>query len=345
MTELEPVSEIVLDRMIFHIVGRHLNEPDILTEVDDIEPHRSFFTERLEATMRGAKYVFRTGSSFRDLIAEAVSNKDKFVEVSETLARRFQEYYVDDKRLSPGVIMLFSFEHAGKNLCALVKFDDKSVVSYKTKEDGDKKRPVLENIKNTFVQEKSAMHKSAVVYIQDEGGTLICVDRSGKRGDLTDKFRQYIDARRELSDAELTKRLYEAVLETGKKCAEHIPPESAGELKKRARDALATGSGYDPENPNEFLLSVFGQLPDDSPLFSQFKNSLKSRNILDEPIEFDESDLPPASKKIRETFHGVRVIYSDEDVGREISFPDHGDGKKRILIETTRFMQNDILDE
>ncbi|MBK3735705.1 hypothetical protein GAY29_21905 [Azospirillum brasilense] len=345
--ELEASTTISIDRMIFHVVGPHLEQPVLLTEVDDIEPYADFFVDRLESSLRGSLYHFSTASTLRDQIDRALTDPSQFVGVSEILARRFQEYYDVDKRLVAGVLMLFLLRRGDERLAAVVKFDHTRVISYETEDLPDgRKRAVLANLMTTFVQERTAMQKSAVITITAEGGTLVCTDRAGQHGDLTDRFREFLDARRDLTHAQMTKRLYEALLATGKECAAELPAEVVGQMAARIRAALRSDGGYDPDNPAAMLASAFGPLDNGARVHATFARNLKSAKILSEPIRFDPAELPRSNRRIKETDEGVQVIYTPEaEQDGYIRFEPAQGGRLRVIIETSGFVKDDILDE
>lgn len=337
---------ITIDRMIFHIVGAHLATPDLLEEIGDITPYADFFAERLEAALRGSAYRFRHASTLRDKVKEALENPGaKFVETSHVLARRFQELYEIDRRLSPGALMFFLFHSGREQLAAVLKFDDTRVIAYHTEVRAGRKHPILQDLMHTFVQERTAMQKSAIIRMEDEGGQLICTDRNGQHGDLTDRFRDYLDARRELSHADMTKRLFDAIMATGKACADELPQEVRGQLRSRARQALDRMQGYDPDRRAELVNAVFGGLDENAKVHEKFSSELKKRKIRDEPIRFDTAQLPTTTRRIRETTEGVMVIYKPEDVeAGNVTFGDAPGGRKRIVIETDGYLIDDVLD-
>lgn len=340
----DAVATLTIERMIFHIVGPQFAEPDLLAEIDDLSPYADFFVERLTATLKGSVYLFNHVSSVRDLVASTLTDPEKFVPASEDMARRFQDYYKQDKRLAPGVLMFFLFRLGTARMAAIVKFDDKRVIAYRTVLKDGKKHPELQNILHTFIQERSALQKSAVIKIEDVGGRLVCIDRNGEHGDLTDRFRQFLDARREMTHSDMTKRIYDAVLETGRQCAGELSKEVKAQLRFRAREVLEKLGGYDPEKRAELVNAIFGAVSDK--VHQAFGRALGSKKVLDEPVRFDVSKLPKGTRRIKETIEGVQVIYTPEDEANgTVTFPPAPGGKKRILIETTEFIKDDMLDD
>jgi len=344
--EADEADAITIDRMIFHIVGADLADPDLLEEIVDITPYADFFIERLKSAFRGSAYRFKHASTLRDRVREALDDPAKFVSTSHTVAHRFQELYLIDRRLSPGAVMFFLFRRGEERLAAVMKFDDTRVIAYRTELRAGRKHPILQDLMHTFVQERTAMQKSAVIAIDEDGGRLICTDRNGQHGDLTDRFRDFLDARREMSHADMTKRLFNAIMATGKACADVLPREVRNQLRGRARQALDQMQGYDPERRGELVNAVFGPLDEGSKVHEKFSSELKKAKIRDEPIHFDTAQLPAATRRIKETTEGVLVVYKVEDVqAGTIQFADAAGGRKRIIIETDGYLIDDELDD
>lgn len=337
---------ITIERMIFHIVGAQLTAADLLEEIADVTPYEDFFAERLRSAFRGAAYRFKVASTMRDKVKEALDSADRFVPVSHVLAARFQELYLIDKRLSPGAVMFFLFRRGDDRFAAVLKFDDTRVIAYRTEVRAGRKHAVLQDLMNTFVQERAAMQKSAVIKIEEEGGQLLCTDRSGHHGDLTDRFRDFLDARREMTHADMTKRLFDAIMNTGRACADELPREVRSQLRGRARQALERMGGYNPEQRAELVHAVFGALDADSKVHEKFSSALKAAKIRDEPIRFDTTNLPVGARRIKETTEGVMVVYKLEDVeSGVVRFADAPGGRKQIVIETDGFLLDDDLDD
>lgn len=176
-----PASTIVIERMIFHLVGPDLPKADLLEEFDDLKSFREFFEERLEAALKGVKYEFISLSGTRSALKETLDPKKSgaFVKNSEALAERFQDIAKMDSRISAGALLFFIFRFEDVRRAAILKFDDQKVIRYSTKP-GAKGRKLakLTNILHTFVEDKSAMQKSAVLWTDEEEDVLLFTDRA-----------------------------------------------------------------------------------------------------------------------------------------------------------------------
>ena len=127
------IENLTIERMIFHVVDPALESPTFLAEV---KPPQcvDFFVERVKETLRGAAYEFLPGAGVPDLLYRALPTSDgddDFIQVSHDLADRFKDKVKQDKRLAPGVLMLFALKTTGNvQLVAVIKYEHQQVVSY-----------------------------------------------------------------------------------------------------------------------------------------------------------------------------------------------------------------------
>jgi len=316
--ELEFKQNAKIERMIFHIIGPGLKAPEILEEVEDPSIYEQFFLERLDETAKGTSYSFNSASGVEQQVKTALSSKHAFVDCSEILAHRFQEMFDKDARLIAGVIMFFKIKTPSDTYAAIIKYDDIRVISYKTQlTDQGKKRPILDIILNTFVQDRKALQKSAIINTTNES-KIICIDRSGKNGDITDKFRQFLDAQREFDHSTLTDRLLAATVETIKKNKGILPQHLTKRLKSAAREALSAIKNFDPKKPESLLAALFGNHPEMEKLKETFERELKKQKIHNEKVEIDHTKIGAKKKLIRETHEGIRIIYEQEHIDNKL---------------------------
>jgi hypothetical protein len=349
MTAIEQLEEeitinstAVVERIIFHIVGPKLKTPLILTEVEDPSTHSDFFIDRLIETAKGTAYNFNAASGVKDQVSLAISSDHAFVDCSEILATRFQELYENDKRLIPGVLMLLKIRCGEKHYAAIIKYDDIKVISYKTQATIDGKvKPILDLILNTFVQDKKALQKSALININNNAGQLVCIDRSGKNGDITDMFKKYLDSSRKFSHETLVDRLLLALIETATTQKDIIPTEIFRKIRTAAKDAISTLQSFNPKSPATLLHALFGPLHTDEKIKSTFEKALKKQKIANETIKAPAGYYKKPAKKIRETQEGVRVIYTQEHVDSGAIKFENENGYKSFKATTIEYRIDD----
>ncbi|EPM51232.1 nucleoid-associated protein [Pseudomonas syringae] len=342
-TEDINISQIsTVERVIFHIIGPDLKAPTILTEVEDPSVHSEFFISRLIETSQGTSYNFNPASGVHTQIQQALDSPHAFVDCSQILAERFQKLYESDKRLIPGVLMLLQIKSDDERYAAIIKYDDIKVISYKTHQTEDgKTKPILNLILNTFVQDKKALQKSALIKISGATGKLICIDRSEKNGDITEKFKAFLDVSREFTHETLTDRLLTAILNTAKSNKDIVSPAIISSLKTTAKEAISSIKVFNPEHPENLLAAMFGELHSDEKILSSFTKELKKQKIGTSIIKIPENHYPKPTKKIKETYEGVKVIYTQEHIDSgDIKFDD-SENTKKIIVSTLQYIVDD----
>lgn len=345
MCEYSLEDSASLDRIIFHIVSPDLDSPKILMEVDSPEEFSEFFIARISETLKGTVYKFKDDSWVKGQVFSAISSQHAFVDVSERLAGKFQELFKDDKRLVPGVLMLLQIKNGKRKYGAVIKYDDMSVISYKTESaSGGKEKPILNQYLNNFVQDKKAIQKSVVFDIACPMSSMICIDRSGSNGDITDKFKDYLQAQRLFSKELLTERLIQALEETGRANHEFLPKEIRKKLSIQIKQAVRDIVEFDPEKPEQVLTAAFGEAHVREEIIRSFGQALKKRKILNEKFKIDKESIKAPPRKIKQTSEGIRVTYKDEDIGKNIFFVEDG-GRKIIKIVTDDYVIDDDTNE
>lgn len=334
-----------LERIIFHIVSPDLETPRILMEVETPEDYSKFFIDRLKETLKGTTYIFQDNSWVKNEITNALKSPHSFVDTSERLAQKFQELFKSDKRLIPGALMLLKIKSGNNSYGSIIKYDDMSVISYKTETLANGKiKPILDQFVNNFVQDKRAIQKSVLFNINCPHSSVVCTDRSGTKGDITDKLKGYLQADRLFTRTLLTERLIAALEETARSQSDLIPPEIKRRLKSTIKQAVRDMVEFDPENHEQILTAAFGEAHREEKLKKAFNAALKSKKILHERFEIAHESIKETSKKVKLTHEGVKVIYTSDDINKNIFFEEDGT-KKIIRIITDRYTLEDDADE
>lgn len=316
--DLELLDDAKIERMIFHIINREKISAEILEEVEDPRVYEEFFIERLKETTKGASYKFNTDSVVQRQLIEAATNPHAFSDCSEILANHFHNIFLNDSRLIPGVIMIFKIIAKGETYAAIIKYDDIRVISYKTaKTTEGKRKPILDFILNTFVQDRKALQKSAIVKLSDTK-SLYCIDRSGKNGDITEKYKQFLDVQREFNHDMLTDRLLDALVATIKKHKGILPKEIGNRSRMVAKEALSSLDTFDPTASNELLTKIFGDHSEKEQLKSTLIKELKKQKIQHEKVKIAKSKVTTPKKMIKETIEGIRIIYEQSHVDQKL---------------------------
>lgn len=190
LTEKESIK---IEKFIFHIIIENEEEPHYLDEVVISDEQKEFFRQRLIAVSQGNQLLFNNKEiNGTYLLAKSIIDdiESNFHIASRKLTADFKSRH--NKNTSNGVFItaLISIENKRK-LIFLVKLDHKKVYEYKLK--GTK--ALLAEIKNTFIEDRSAIQKVALIdtsdhYIWDS----LAYDRA-KPGGLTEYFKSFLGVR------------------------------------------------------------------------------------------------------------------------------------------------------
>lgn len=367
LNEVE-IENLTIERMIFHVVDPALESPTYLAEV---KPPQcvDFFVERVKETLRGAAYEFLPGAGVPDLLYRALpasDGGDDFIQVSHDLADRFKDKVKQDKRLAPGVLMLFSLRTTGNvQLVAVIKYEHQQVVSYSYIKDESgtpvldadgNPVPDLQTLVETFTQDRKAMQKSAVIRFQDDRNptehkapqsSVVVIDHSsGRYRDATQHFANFLDIKRTLEPIELTKRLEDAAVESIKAHRDEVPPEVAKAPKRHVRTAISRLDGFDFEKPEEFLSAVMQGVTPEAKILKTFKSKLTTNNISTEAFQFEGAKPPVAEYRRVVTKEGITLLFSaGHEKNKNVEMKDEDNGGIKITIRSTGLERDDELEK
>jgi len=326
-------DNLQIDRMVFHIVGP--NEGDCV-HLEEVNPgiHRDFFIERILSVEAGVPYSFSDASSTRTRLKRISDDENTFQQQSELLADDFQRQHGGSA--AAGAFLIFVLSCGGEQSFALLKYDDETVVAYAVQEgDGDRKSVTLDALERTFVKNRDALQKSALIRLTDEGGELIVSDRQNAPK-VARYFEGFLDAIREHTDAELTGKLVKVTRDLIRNNKDIVPEDVYKEVYRRTFNAASNGGAVDGENQKAFLDTVFGgALPDDHEILPKYYAALRKERIDGVPMQLNhESVTPPRQRRYR-TRQGIS-IKAPVDLANYISIEDD-----RIIINDPLEVQYD----
>lgn len=361
------IGDLVVERMIFHVVRPENQDALFLAEVRPFT-HGAFFVERVKETLRGAAYFFAPGSGMPALLKRSLPVKDgaasEFVKVSRELAERFKVKVKQDRRHAPGVLMLLLLRTGEERLAAIIKYEHRQVISYSYLKDAagnpvldDEGNPVpdLKSLVETFTEDKKAMQKSAVVRFGRENADdeaekrdrLVVIDHSsGRYRDASQHFANFLDIKRAMEPADMTKRLENAAVEAIKAHKDEVPPDVGKAPKRFVREAMARMEGYDHEKPEEFLGAVVKGLAPDAQIVTTFRNNLSGCGLATEAFQFEGARPPGPEHRRVVTEDGMAVYFKKrhEDEGK-VKIVDEDGGGVTITVHSTGLVWNDETDK
>jgi hypothetical protein len=303
--EDDQLAELTIDRMVFHLVGPKEGDFVRLEAIDPGE-FSAFFLDRIRSVVNGAPYSFSDASSTRERLCRIAADPSLFQEESERLADDFQRQH--GGTTSAGAVLLFSLRAAEAQFFAILKYDDEIVLSYDFEQlEGGRNRVTLAALERTFVQNRQALQKSAIIELAEEGGRLTVLDRRNPQR-VARYFENFLDAVRLHEDADLTEKLVNATKETIRRNRALVPVAAASEVAKRCYEAARAGGAVDVDGHRGFLETVVGQrLPDDHPILPKFAAELRRARIDGVPMTLDAAKVRPPTTKRLVTVHNIQI--------------------------------------
>jgi hypothetical protein len=326
----EQVEDLAIEQMVFHLVGPRQED---FVRLEALQPGEfsDFFLERIRSINSGIPYEFSDASATRERLGRINADPTQFQIESERLASDFQRQHGGSA--AAGAFLVFVLRSQGEQSFALLKYDDETVLSYELEEGEDGRQIVsLDAIERTFVQNRDALQKSALIRLNDGGGELRILDRQNQQK-VARYFENFLDATRMYEDAALTEKLVKVTREVIQNNKDMVPPEVVREVTRRTYDAANAGGQINADAQKSFLDTVFGRaLPDDAPIVAKYRSALRRARIEATPISLDAATVTrPAAVRYR-TENDIRV-----------RVPTHM--QDEVVIEANRIIINDRVTE
>ncbi|RUM16839.1 hypothetical protein EFD56_21210 [Rhizobium phaseoli] len=299
----DQLGAMKIERMVFHLVG---TGNVVKLEELDAGDFEEFFIDRIRSVNAGLPYKFNDASKTLTRLRRIIANGDQFQEESEKLADDFEELH--DGNTSKGAILLFVLKAGEDQSFALLKYDDEMVVAYDLKDGADgRKRVSLESIQRTFVQNKTALQKAALITVDDNGGDLTVLDRRNQQK-VARYFERFLDAKPTHSDGDLTKKLVDVTRKVVLANPELVEPYVLRDLTKRSYDAASAGGSIEIDGHRNFLEAVVGKkLPDDSVLLGKFHRALHTERIDGVPMRLSTEKISGDRTLVYKTEQGIDI--------------------------------------
>lgn len=328
-------ESISIDKLIFHIIITGDALPTFLDEIEITNEQKLFFKERLSDAAQGRQYVFTNNEPHvKKLCSEILSANDKrFIEISKELTAEFHSTHSGNT--NNGVFIVANASTNGRKLLFLMKLDHKKVYEYKLK--GAK--ALLAEVKNTFIEDKSAIQKVALIDISDKAvWDVLVMDRS-KPGSITSFFAKFLSVIPRETESDLTKKLQNIARKWASDNAEIIDPNQEPSVyKNRARDYLMNVDLFDTD---AYIAAVV--IDDDDNRRDLLKKSLRQRleedGLAGQEFKPKKEALTPREQRnIRQTAEGVKVEWTGDVTENNIQInkvPDQN-GEQTIIIRTSQ---------
>lgn len=328
-TEINP-DALVIDKFIFHVIHQKDKAATLLKETP-IGDFHDFFVERVCDTLKGNRFVFEDGSQTKAILSMIGKSGYEFLEGSKQLAINFHALHNDN--IKPGVFILMQLSHDDEKIFSIIKYDHERVLTYKYIESEGK--ALLEEVVNSFTKSKQALHKSAIIRIDKDMNEVVVVDRTVGY-DITKFFKGFLNVVRKYTNIEMTKELYDAIIETNKVHKDMLPKEITTNIRSLALNALNATDIY--ENSDDIVTKVFGASANDN-VKKTFSNILKKKDIDGESFKPDTSKLPRPKKLKVKTEEGVLIEYSESNSTLVKFDKPSEDGFYTISVKTKKYCE------
>jgi hypothetical protein len=317
---IEEKQSITIEEFIFHIIIQEEDEPRYLDAVSISDEQKQFFRDRLIDVSQGNQFVFTdkdTGSTYK-LCQEILANTTKnFLTASKSLTADFKGRH--SKNTSDGVFITALAKISGKrNLIFLVKLDHKKVYRYQIKD----AKALLEEIKNTFIEDKSAVQKVALIDISDHYVWDALVYDRAKPGSITDYFRNFLAVKLRDTPSKWTTDAIRHPSRWAGNNRELLDPEQQPyHYKERAIQYLSTTSLFDTNAYIDFVIQDENEKRR-TLLKTSFEKYLVETGLSGQEFPPNKGSLSKKAKKhIVRTSEGVTLEWTGDAEDANIYIP------------------------
>ncbi|MBC7457671.1 MAG: nucleoid-associated protein [Bdellovibrionaceae bacterium] len=334
-----------IERFIFHIIIQSEPAPIYLDEVLLDAEQVKFFKKRFTEISEGIQHVFKDKpeTDFVKYCHDLIDNPEKdFIRVSRILSASFKKEHLKNTVDGVFITALVTVEGSRK-LIFLLKLDNRKVYQYKL----HKSKALLKEIKDTFVEDKKAIQKSALVDISDYySWDVLAKERSpGPSRGIRDYFAKFLDVVEKDTPSKLTERAVSTVrLWAIENKADLDPTQDVSTYKSRGIAYLSSTPRFKTE---DFINAVVGD--SDELRMESLSNSLKNmcdlKGLSGQSFAPNRNSLTKNIKRnIRRTAEGVKIEWEGNAADSLVTIPtakDVNDNLFHILIRTAKI---DILD-
>jgi hypothetical protein len=212
----------------------------------------------------------------------------------------------------------------------VLSYDFKSGVS-------GKPSPTFGEIERTFVQNRNALQKAALIRLSSEGDSIFVVDRQNPQRPAA-YFERFLHVQRQRTEGELTKAIIAATKKIAVKHKSLLPLDIVKSISQRLFDASQSGGAVDGENAEDWFCSIVGPLPDDSPVLKDFRAELKREGMAGESFKLEKGSVPAPRNRRVETASGVKIIFPSDLQNSIISI----DESKGEIVIHDQILLNDV---
>jgi hypothetical protein len=341
----EEKQSFVIKRFIFHIIHKDDLNPIYLDEIDLSTEQRNFFKQRFSDVSEGVQHIFtdKDNSTFYKDCVSLISNSDRdFIELSKKITASFKSHHKGTT--NDGVFITSVVEVNGdRKLIFLLKLDHRKVYEYTVKD----KKALLHLIEKTFVEDKRAIQKSALIDVSDYyGWDVLATDKSAKgRTALTGFFSKFLSVVERDTPSKLTVKAIGSIqpwIIENKNLRD--PTQDVSAYRSRGIEYLKRTRTF---KIWEFIDAVILDTDDDrrKKLRRSFKKYCDNIGLTGQSFTPNQNSITPKIKKnVRKTAEGVTIEWEGDAADSNIFIPpapDPNDGFYHILIKASEIKNMD----
>lgn len=341
----EEKDSFEIEKFIFHIIIQEEINPLYLDAIELTPQQVNFFKERFIDVSEGIQHLFqdKKNSGFYDDCLSILADPDKnFIEVSKKITASFKGHH--NKNTNDGVFITSLVKVEGtRYLIFFLKLDHRKVYEYTV----EKKKALLHEITKTFVEDKKAIQKSALVDVSDHyGWDVLATDRTATgRTALRKFFSDFLSVIEKETPSKLTEKAAGSVrlwAIANKPALD--PKQEISAYKKRAIDYLSSTARF---KTKDFINAVIQDENDarKEKLLKSFKDYCDEIGLSGQSFVPNKNSIDRKTRRnIRRTAEGVKIEWEGDAIENNIDIPpkaNKNDGLFHIVIKTSRI---DVVD-
>lgn len=343
LTPAEKAS-ITIEHFIFHIIIAGEETPTTLAEVVLTEEQRRFFCDRLAQAAEGTQYLFTDhNASTPARCARILENPDEhFLVESVGLAQDFLNQH--RRNMSDGVfvVAVIHLERGNERipLISLVKLDHTRVLEYLTEETEGGLVAKLQEVMNTFVEDKSALQKVALIDPGEYYAWDVLAKERGSSETIRDYFRGFLSVTEREDASHWTRQAISAVTSWAfQNKAEFPDDQDPSSYKARAISYMETHGEFATDG---FLNMVVRDNDSDrrQVLQASLYDRLAENGVAGQTFAPKPGSIKKSVRKNRYvTREGVTIEWEGDARTVGVKVEPSGEGRQRIIIETHGFSE------
>ena len=323
---------IKIEKLIFHIILTNDINPVFLEEVKITNEQQKFFRDRLADASQGRQFIFTEDNPPIKVLAEEIVNAsdENFLRISKDITSRFRTTHTSN--MNDGVFIISIASIRTRKLLFLIKLDHKKVYEYKLKDN----KALLEEVKNTFSEDKTAIQKVALIDINPNVvWDVLVFDRSCPSG-ITKFFGSFLSVIPRETEADLTRKAQSCA----RRWASMNKFQGVNEPSSYKNKARSYLTFVDTFNSEQYIEAVIQDSDNEKQRY--LRESL--RKFMIEDGLYGQTFIPKKDiltkkecKNIRQTAEGVKIEWEGSLEENNISISDTKDrqGLYKIIIKTS----------